>query len=151
MNYSMKPLNLVGRKHPALHQQAAEIEFIEEEIIELASRMLGTVQVRRGLALAAPQVGVSIQLVVLHNGNALVNPTVEALTDEEFVGVEGCLSIPGRQFRVPRPKEVQVSGLTLEGQLTDVVVEGIDSRMWCHEADHLAGILISDHYKEVRR
>lgn len=147
----MKPLNLVGKNHEALHRPAERVENIDDEVYRIAGRLLATVRVRRGLAIAAPQVGISLQIVVLPNGNAVVNPEYEALSDEMIDGPESCLSLPGRHFRVPRAREAQVGATLLNGDEIDLELDGLGSRMWAHELDHLRGVLISDLYPEVRR
>ncbi len=147
-----KPMNLVGRDHPILLGVAQPI--LESEIsdyITLASRMLATVRVKGGIAIAAPQVGIPIQLIVQWDGNVLINPEVEI--DEESGtegGLEGCLSLPGRTFKVERFLACAVSAWTMMGERKEYDASGLDARMIQHELDHLNGVLISERGTEVR-
>ena len=147
-----KPMNLVGKSHPILLGKADAI--LESEIPDyftLASRMLATCRVKGGVAIAAPQVGVPVQLVVQWNGNVLINPEVEL--DEGSgtePGLEGCLSIPGRTFKVERFLACSISAWNMKGERQEYDAEGLDARMIQHELDHLGGVLISERGTEVK-
>jgi peptide deformylase len=109
----------------------------------LACQMLETMYAASGVGLAAPQVGVRKQVVVVDVGEnpiALVNPTI-ATTEGEQVGLEGCLSVPDLVEEVRRAEWVVVNGCNLQGQPVTVEGEGLLARALQHEVDHLDGIL----------
>lgn len=139
---------LVGRKHPALHTPAQLIPIITADIKYLAEQMLATCRVHRGTAIAAPQVGEPVRMVVGSDGLVLINPIVTPGAVTNF-GVEECLSLPGRRYRVERAVQVNVTGMTLMGGNATFEATGDLARMWAHELDHLDGILISDRWPEV--
>lgn len=143
---------LVGRKNiDVLHTPAQRIEEIDTEILSLATRMLATCRVQKGHAIAANQVGFPINLVVLASGQGYVNVEIET-EGETALEVEGCLSIPGRQFFVPRYDTIQWSGISItDGVSYQDIKTGFEARMWQHENDHLRGRLISEQgYVEYR-
>ncbi len=143
---SLMPLALVSRAHPALRRPADPVTDIAEAE-RLARRMELTRRTRKGLAVAAPQVGRPLRLVVAAGVDdkpvVAINPTVIAVNRAKVPGREGCLSWPGRWFVVPRWEEVTVSAKNLNG--LDFVLDVTDpllARMWQHEIDHLDGKLI---------
>lgn len=146
-----KPMALVGRAHPVLHMKAEPILASElDDFITLAGRMLATVRAKGGIAIAAPQVGVPVQLIVQWDGNVLINPEIEI--DEEGgseLGIEACLSVPGRSFQVERFNACSVSAWDIMGDRKEYDAVGLDARMIQHETDHLNGVIIADIGKEV--
>ncbi len=99
-----------------------------------------------GVGLAAPQVGILRRVVVIDVGDGLVelvNPEI-IHTEGENGGAEGCLSIPGRQGYVVRPKKVTVRAQDRNGKFFEVTGEDLFARALCHEIDHLDGILYID-------
>lgn len=147
-----KALVLVGKANPVLHRPARIVGPADEaRLVELAPRLVATVRSRRGMALAAPQVGVDLQAVTLHNGETWLNPQVRVLGVEREPGLEGCLSLPGRWYTVDRFLAVEVVARQLGSDTATkwTVDEAIWARCWQHEADHLAGRLISDSWPEA--
>lgn len=141
-------LALVGRLHPALHTPADPVEEITGTLRTLAERMRVTMQRARGTAIAAPQVGHTLQLVV-RSDVTVFNPRVH--TDGRLVpGLEGCLSIPGRTFEVERWDRATVTGLRDDETPIEIELTGWEARVWQHELDHLDGRLIIGRYPEVR-
>lgn len=143
---------VIGRKNPILKRPARTIvlnDGTRVALTELANRMLATVRVKGGIAIAAPQVGVSKRMVVTWDGTCWINPVLELDTEELAEDREGCLSLPGRAYRVNRPVRCSMACTDLSG--TDIVVdlENLEARMIQHEVDHLDGILISDRGVEV--
>ncbi len=140
------PIPLVGRGHPVLRRAAAPVVDFEQAA-KLARRMELTRRAKRGLALAAPQVGKGIRLLVLDDGRgghlAAANPTIVAVNGGKVEGREGCLSWPGRWFLVPRWERVTVEAQDLEGRRFMVDADlPLAARMWQHELDHLDGRVI---------
>lgn len=149
MDWIPKPMALVGRGHAALRARATEVELpATVENIRLAFRLDKTLTKHwPGLAIAAPQVGVPLRMVVLP-GHAIANPSI--MRGAEIVeAAEGCLSLPGRWYRVPRSTTCIVHGFNLGGEPIRYEASGVHARAWQHELDHLDGILICDHYHEV--
>ena len=141
-----------------LQQKAREVENITAAEAQLVADMVETMYKAPGVGLAAPQVGVSQRIMVTdtsggekeNNLLVIVNPEIVA-TDGEQYEEEGCLSIPGFSEQVRRPKKVVIRGLDLDGR--EVVLEGQDllARAFCHEMDHLNGILFLDHLSFIKR
>jgi len=108
--------------------------------------MADTMYKANGVGLAAPQVGILRRVVVIDVGDGLielVNPEIIA-TEGEQEGPEGCLSLPGRQGYVRRPNKVTVRALDRNGKPFEITGEGLLARAFCHELDHLDGILYID-------
>ena len=108
--------------------------------------MVQTMQDAGGVGLAAPQVGILRRVVVVDTGEAvleLVNPTLVA-TDGEQEGPEGCLSVPGRYGMVKRPYYAKVRAQDREGNWFEAEGEELVGRCFCHELDHLDGIVYTE-------
>ena len=128
------------------------------EVRSLVQDMLKTMDDAGGTGLAAPQVHVPLRVVVFFVAGrraaaedgcssddvpltVLINPEIEALTDEVALGPEACLSVPGLVGQVPRATKIRYRGLTLEGKPLERLAEGFHARVVQHECDHLDGIL----------
>ncbi len=112
----------------------------------LLKDMADTMYKAEGAGLAAPQVGILRRAVVVDDGSGLielVNPEIIAKEGEQC-GPEGCLSIPGRQGLVCRPNKVTVRAQDRHGKFFEKTGEGLLARAFCHEIDHLDGILYID-------
>ncbi len=129
-------------------------DFNTPELHALVADMRDTMAALNGAGLAAPQIGVGLQVVIFGvAGNprypdaetvpdtVLINPVLEYLGDEMEIGWEGCLSLPGMRGRVPRHKHLRYRGFDLAGQFIDRTVTGFHARVVQHECDHLNGIL----------
>lgn len=147
----VKPLQMVGRKHPALNAPAQpSTSWSREKLQVLAERMRGTLQRQRGYALAAQQVGAPVSLIVFSNGAVVRDLEIVEHSDRQITSIEGCLSLPGRWYEVPRFQRVAITGLTLAGEPSTAELADIDARVVQHEADHLAGLLLRGRYEEIR-
>ena len=129
---------------PVLRQRAVEVTELDGDLARLASTMIATMYEAAGLGLAAPQVGVLKRMYVYDIGDGpkvLINPEIME-SSGEWTYEEGCLSLPGMQFEIVRPKLVTVRGLDLDGN--EVVIEGDElmGRLIQHEIDHLDGKLL---------
>lgn len=144
-----RPLALVGRKHPALHEPVESVGEWDDRTRLLARRMAATLSRVRGYAIAAPQVGHRLNLVVHRSGLALIDIEVYASGPLE-TQLEGCLTLPGRWFAVPRHLRASVVGTDMDGNRSATGVQDIEARCWQHENDHLAGLLLSGRFDEVR-
>jgi len=129
--------------------------FNTPELHALLKDLNDTMQAANGAGLAAPQIGVDLQVVVFGSGEAnprypdapvvpytvLINPVLTPLDDEEEEGWEGCLSVPGLRGVVPRFKRLRYQGFDEKGNPIDRTVEGFHAREVQHECDHLIGKL----------
>ena len=129
-----------------LRKKSREIDKIDERIIELAEDLIDTMREEDGVGLAAPQVGVLKRIVVVDIGDGpitLINPQI-VNEEGEDVDDEGCLSVPGKSGKVLRPKRVTVKYTDIDGEEKTVEGEDLLARAFCHEIDHLEGILYTD-------
>lgn len=114
--------------------------------VAYAERMMAVMHAADGVGLAANQIGRRARLFVAeYEGRVFhaVNPTIVEWSDKLVTAVEGCLSIPGRQFEVARPEWVVLEGLTPAGEPFRERFDGWWARIICHETDHLAGKTIA--------
>ena len=143
---------------PALTRKAEPVAAVDEEIARLARDMVETVHAAPGIGLAAPQVGVGKRVIVVDLSvgedadqlHVLVNPEIVA-KDGEAVSEEGCLSVPEVREKVARPYRVTVRGLDLEGRPVEIEGEDLLARAFCHEIDHLDGILFVEKLSALKR
>lgn len=147
------PYELVPPTHPVLHRAADPVvNFGLEELDIIAHRLFLTCKLRNGAAIAAPQVGLPLSMVVVNEGDrgaVFCNPVVEA-GGQRMAGIESCLSLPGKAFEVERRFRVVVAGQGVDGEPFGVDASGFQARMWQHEADHLAGLLLVGRFSEAR-
>jgi len=129
-----------------LRKKCREVDEITERELTLLDDMLETMYAADGVGLAAPQVGVLKRIVVIDVGEGpmkLVNPVIVE-TEGDVVDYEGCLSVPGEQGNVNRPEKVKVTALNEKGEKVEMTGSGLLARAFCHEIDHLDGILFID-------
>lgn len=139
---------------PILRQKAKKIEIIDEPLKNLAEEMAEIMYSGDGVGLAAPQVGLSIRLIVVDIGEgwkAYVNPEVIEKSDEMVVGEEGCLSVPEIFEEVARPKWIKIRYQDLEGKYHEEIKENYAARVFAHEIDHLDGKLFIDYLSLAKR
>jgi peptide deformylase len=134
---------------PILKSNATPVDRFDESLRKQVSRMAGIMGDAYGVGLAAPQLGLSQRLLVYRIGPdapvvALANPELDWASDDEEIGEEGCLSIPGITVDVERPLHVRVRALDEEGESRMVEAYGLEARVIQHEMDHLNGVLILD-------
>ena len=130
-------------KEPALHKVCKPVEKFDWKLHKLLDDMKETLLDANGVGLAAPQVGILRRVVVVDLGDEmleLVNPTLVE-TDGEQEGAEGCLSVPGRYGLVKRPYYAKVRAQDRNGEWFEAEGEELIGRCFCHELDHLDGIL----------
>ncbi|MGD9841566.1 MAG: peptide deformylase [Steroidobacteraceae bacterium] len=150
---------------PLLLQVATPVQqFDTPELHGLIVDMLDTMQAHNGAGIAAPQIGVSQQVVIFGGAKStrypdaeaipftvLINPTLTPLTEEQEEGWEGCLSVPGLRGAVPRYTQLRYQGYDQFGKQVDRAVNGFHARVVQHEVDHLLGILYPMRIRDLSR
>jgi|SRR5699024_2412359 len=131
---------------PILRKKSRAVTEITDRIKILLDDMVETMADAQGIGLAAPQVGILRRVIVIDIGEGpikIINPEITQKEGEE-VAIEGCLSIPGISGDVPRPEKIKVQYMDVEGNEQVLEAEGPLARVFCHEIDHLDGILYTD-------
>ena len=143
---------------PALRNAATAVAEVDDEVQQLAERMVDVMERAHGVGLAAPQLGILRRILVYRASDedepkVLINPELVERSDETEVGTEGCLSLLGGELQVPvaRHLRVRVSGRDASGDAVEMDVEGFEARVIQHEIDHLDGILIFDRAEDQER
>lgn len=134
---------ILNDKDPALHKVCKPVENFDDRLHKLLDDMRDTLIDSDGVGLAAPQVGILRRVVLVDNGKKileLVNPTLVETSGEQE-GAEGCLSVPGRYGLVRRPNYAKVRAQDRFGNWFETDGEELTARCFCHELDHLDGIL----------
>ena len=133
-------------KEPALHKTCREVVNFDAKLHKLLDDMHETLEESGGVGLAAPQIGILRRIVLVDNGEEvleLVNPTLLE-TDGEQIGPEGCLSVPGKYGLVKRPYYAKVRAQDRFGAWFEADGEELTARCFCHELDHLDGIIYTE-------
>lgn len=129
-----------------LRKKSKKVEKIDDKIIQLLDDMADTMYAADGVGLAAPQVGILKRVVVIDVGDGvieLINPEIIETSGEQ-IDDEGCLSVVGQSGPVRRPYVVKVRAYNRKGQLIEMIGEELLARAFCHEIDHLEGVLFVD-------
>ena len=153
---ALRDIRIIG--DPVLSRKADPVERVDGEIVRLARDMVETLHAAPGIGLAAPQVGVGRRVIVVDLSvgedpealHIVVNPEIVA-KEGESVCEEGCLSVPDIREKVARPYRVVVRGLDLEGRPVEVEGEDLLARAFCHEIDHLDGVLFVEKLSPLKR
>jgi peptide deformylase len=150
---------------PRLLRLAQPVQAFDTPALHgLIGDLLDTMRAANGAGLAAPQIGVDLQVVIFGSDQSnvrypdaplvprtvLINPLITPLGDEEEEGWEGCLSVPGLRGRVPRWQRIRYQGLDAQGRPIDRSVEGFHARVVQHECDHLIGRLYPTRMRDLR-
>lgn len=146
---------IVTLPNPVLRRKARKVTEFGPELQTLIEDMVETMREAPGVGLAAPQVNISQQLIVIEFGDEdnedapkklyiVANPEVVKLSKETVTGVEGCLSIPGIVGEVERAEKALITGQNRRGQPVKIKAEGWLARIFQHEIDHLNGVLYVD-------
>ena len=133
-------------KDPALHKVCKPMVNFDSRLFKLLEDMKETLIDSGGVGLAAPQVGILRRVVLVDNGEEileLINPTIIA-TEGEQEGPEGCLSVPGKYGLVKRPYYARVRAQDRHGNWFETEGEELTARCFCHELDHLDGIVYTE-------
>lgn len=144
---------IVKKGDEILTKKSKNVESINDKIIELLDDMAETMYENNGVGLAAPQVGILKRIIVIDTGEGLIeliNPEIIESSGEQ-IDEEGCLSVPGVTGEVKRPNYVKVKGLNRKGELIEYDGQELLARAFCHEIDHLEGMLFIDRAKNITR
>lgn len=133
-------------KEPCLHKVCRPVEKFDKKLHKLLDDMKETLVDANGVGLAAPQVGILRRVVIVDTGEEmleLVNPELVETSGEQK-GAEGCLSVPGKYGLVKRPNYAKVRAQDRDGNWFEVEGEELIARCFCHELDHLDGIVYTE-------
>lgn len=133
-------------KEPCLHKVCRPVEKFDKKLHKLLDDMKETLVDANGVGLAAPQVGILRRVVIVDTGEEmleLVNPELVETSGEQE-GAEGCLSVPGKYGLVKRPNHAKVRAQDRDGNWFEVEGEELIARCFCHELDHLDGIVYTE-------
>jgi peptide deformylase len=146
------PRKIVHYPHPALRHKSLPVKAVDKELRLNIGEMIELMYQAKGLGLAAPQVALPYQLLVMNiTGDpnkpeceeVFLNPRI--VERKDFVTTEeGCLSFPGLYQNIRRSQSIKVQAYNLKGELVEKVVSDIEARAWQHEIDHLNGVLFID-------
>ena len=138
-----------------LRKKAQKVKVFDDNLRTLIDDMVETMRDAPGVGLAAPQIGVLEQVVVIEFGDeedeeapaklyTIVNPEITRMSGDRVMGVEGCLSVPGIVGDVERSTSIVVKGQNRNGQNVKYKLNGWVARIFQHEIDHLTGVLFTD-------
>jgi peptide deformylase len=158
---AIRPVRIYG--DPILRRKSAPVTAAPETLRTLVADMFDTMYDEPGIGLAAPQIGVSLRVLVVaavaddedgdHVGRptAMINPEVLSSSSATMAFEEGCLSVPDVHETVERPRTIRFRYTTLEGETIERDAAGLLARVVQHEMDHLEGILFVDRLSLVKR
>ena len=146
--------DIVTYPDPILRRQSDTVTEFDADLIRFLDEMEETMYEKDGVGLAAPQVGVSKQVIVVDPGEGpvrLLNPKILESSEETEPLEEGCLSLPGIQVNVIRPVYVRIQGQDEKGKTVTFDAEGMPAKIYQHEIDHLRGRLTIDYLSPLKR
>lgn len=154
---SIQPIILLP--DPVLRQKSAQVERFDDDLKRLASDMTETMYDAPGIGLAAIQIGIARQILVVdvskdednQNPQVFINPEIVKNSDETSVYDEGCLSIPEYYAEIERPAAITVKYLDLSGNEQMIEADGLMATCLQHEIDHLNGVLFIDYLSKLKR
>ncbi len=138
--------NIVKLGDPFLRKVCRTVVNFDDKLAQILDDMNDTMRDADGVGLAAPQVGIMRRYCIVDVGDGLIeliNPVIIEASGEQ-TDAEGCLSLPGESAEVTRPMNVTVRAQDRNGKIFTVKGEGLKARAFCHEIDHLDGILYID-------
>lgn len=149
----MAVLDIMKAGHPVLKQVAEPVEFVNKKMRTLIEDMAETMYKTDGVGLAAPQIGVTQRIIVLDDGNGLLELINPEITHKEGsqIGLEGCLSVPGYYGDVERFDKITVKAIDKHNKKVTIKAEGFLARILQHEIDHLDGHLFIEKADNLQR
>jgi peptide deformylase len=159
MRDKMAILPIIWAPDPVLKTKCMHVTSIDDQVTQLMENMLETMYNAPGVGLAAPQLGIKKRIIVVDCARSdetptpyrMINPELIALSEEEAINEEGCLSLPGHYADVSRPTEARVKYLDENGAQRTLDAEGLLAVCIQHEIDHINGILFVDHLSSLKR
>ena len=156
----MTILDIVTVPDPILRRKAHKVTDFGKDFQMLVTNMVETMRDAPGVGLAAPQVGVSLRLIVVEYGDeedeeapkklyVVANPEIVDPSEEKVLGAEACLSVPDLVGEVERYQRIVVKGLNKQGKPVKIKAEGWLARIFQHEIDHVEGIVYTDRTDKV--
>lgn len=145
--------NIVKDGDPILRKICRSVLNFDERLATILDDMAETMYEADGCGLAAPQIGMMRRFCIVDVGDGvieLINPEIIETSGSQ-TGDEGCLSFPGEFAEVERPMTVTVKAQDRNGEFFTITGEGLKARAFCHEIDHLDGIVYKDHVKKGRK
>lgn len=143
---------LVDREHEVLKSNASEVKKVTAPIAKLMNDMVETMTHHKGVGLAAPQIGIGKQIIVVAEKEGeiikLINPSIIESSGKS-VDVEGCLSIPGVYGEVSRATKAVITGVNENNETVCIEAEGMLARILQHEIDHLRGTLFVEKAERI--
>ncbi len=139
-------MEIITHPNPILRQRAQKIENISD-IEKIIPDFIKTMKEKKGIGLAAPQIGKSIQLIAIQtkdDAQIFINPKITWKSFKKEIAEEGCLSIPNTFGKVKRSYKITVKFQDQKGQKQKLITKGLYARVLQHEIDHLNGILFID-------
>lgn len=155
----MALLPIIVAPDPRLKVKAKPVEKVDAEVVKLMDDMLETMYAAPGVGLAAPQVGVARQVIVVDAADdgqepaplRMANPQIIWASDEIKEYEEGCLSVPEQYDIVKRPAAIKVRYLDHQNEIREIEADGLLAVVLQHEIDHLGGTLFVDHLSSLKR
>jgi peptide deformylase len=150
---------IITAPDPRLKQVSKPVDKVDDELRRLMDDMLETMYAAPGIGLAAIQIGVPRQVIVMDLAREgeppepryFVNPEILSVSDEMAVYEEGCLSVPEFYEDVERPAQCRIRYLDYQGEIREQDCEGLLATCIQHEMDHLKGVLFIDHLSKLKR
>lgn len=146
-------MELLTYPNALLRATSEKIDTISEDVVAIARKMGEIMYEKKGVGLAAPQIGVLKQLIVFDEGDglvALINPVIKEVSGSDTME-EGCLCLPGISVDIERSQKVHVDAIDLNGKPVSIEADGFLARIFQHEIDHLNGVMIIDLLSKVKR
>lgn len=156
----MALLEILTAPDPRLNKKSLPVEKVDQTVRKLMDNLMETLHDRKGLGLAAPQVGIHKRVIVIDFEDQneisfkplfMVNPHIHMTSLKTQVTAEACLSVPGQYGEVIRPLEVDISYLDENNHTQRLKTQGLLADCIQHEIDHLDGILFFDHLSSLKR
>ncbi len=150
-------LRIVTYPAAVLRQKATAVEQVDDQVRQVAAKMIALMHEAHGVGLAATQVGLTWRMFVTNptgepgDDTVFVNPVLRQPDRELDSAEEGCLSLPDIRAPIQRPVSITVEAQDLQGQTFEVTSSELAARIWQHETDHLDGILILDRMSHIDR
>jgi len=141
-----------------LDKKVKPFDFNDTNAVETAQKMVDIMTTNRGIGLSANQVGLDAQIFVMHPTRhkeirdpfAVINPTIEKISQETSLEYEGCLSYPNLILKVQRPVKLVAKFLDADAKECIIELDGYDARCFLHEYDHLQGIDFTDRVSKLK-